>query len=172
MVFGGDLVGPPGESVRVFRGASQAECLRLARVDQESAIAYGYEPKSQTWSEEAGATVLTVTYRVAGIVPQPNRIGLPSAPAVRSAGLWTVLAVYVATALILASLGPGSACHGDTASAVRLWIASLIIGLISAVLIRTWAPRRSDLVAGFGYGALTGSIVLVVASSLALACIG
>ena len=84
---------PPLQAQSVFRGVSQADCIRQAEEDAGRARANGYEVDGQFWSESAGAQVLTVVYRYIGIVappraapPQVSSTGTPIGPLLGIAG--------------------------------------------------------------------------------------
>lgn len=49
-------------STHVFRGVSDTDCQRQAEVDAADGRRLGYEPQSQTWADDAGLRVLTVSY--------------------------------------------------------------------------------------------------------------
>jgi hypothetical protein len=61
------LARPAPERVQVvFRGVSDADCLRQAEVDGINARASGYSIENQAWSDDDAARILTVVYRRSG----------------------------------------------------------------------------------------------------------
>lgn len=76
-------------SQSVFRGVSEADCLRQAEADAIKGRSYGYEPESQSWSEDAGLRVLTVNYRRVGKAAAP--VAAPSGAVALTPNVWAAV---------------------------------------------------------------------------------
>jgi len=99
---------PPAPFTKsIFRGVSVDDATRQAEADALKARANGYEPESQSWTDDKGVHVLTVVYRYAG------RASIPP-PALGSS-----------------STGPTNQISETTVAGVALIIAAALTGLLA-----------------------------------------
>jgi hypothetical protein len=140
----------------VFRGVSQADCLSQAQAEAGEARSRGWALVGETWADEAGVQVLTVSYKWSKqLANEKGVVATLLAPSPRSAKrgqgessahrlwnglvqIWSLLLVGVIVVPIIAMSGSGDAgtgiglAAGLTAAGVLFvpWVIVLVILLV------------------------------------------
>lgn len=113
----------------VFRGVSDADCIRQAERDAMLARENGYAPESQSWADDAGLRILTVIYRRMYGPPSAGPVGpgwvAPAERKPRPVRLGVAVAVVVIGVIFLASSRPSS--PGSSTPAARASITGSFI---------------------------------------------